>query len=76
MASAGVAALPRPPRPAYRPPVLAYVPDAMVAEKLEAMVVLGQRNSRIKDFFDVQHLAEHRGFEGAVLVESIRRTCS
>ena len=55
-------------------PVLAYVPDAMVAEKLEAMVVLGQRNSRIKDFFDVQHLAEHRGFEGAVLVESIRRT--
>ncbi len=55
-------------------PVLAYVPEAMVAEKFEAMVVLGQRNSRIKDFFDVHHLAEHRGFEGAVLAESIRRT--
>jgi hypothetical protein len=54
--------------------VLAYVPEAVVAEKLEAMVVLGQRNSRIKDFFDVQHLAEHRGFEGPTLVESVRRT--
>ena len=46
----------------------------MVAEKLEAMVMLGQRNTRIKDFFDVHHLAEHRGFEGPTLVESIRRT--
>ena len=27
------------------------LPAAVVAEKLEAMVVLGQRNSRIKDFF-------------------------
>jgi hypothetical protein len=36
--------------------------------------VLGQRNSRIKDFFDVQHLAEHRGFEGPTIVESVRRT--
>jgi hypothetical protein len=55
-------------------PVLAYGPEAVVAEKLEAMVVLGQRNSRIRDFFDVHHLAEHRGFEGAILLESIRRT--
>jgi hypothetical protein len=55
-------------------PVLAYGPEAVVAEKLEAMVVLGQRNSRIRDFFDVHHLAEHREFEGAILLESIRRT--
>ncbi len=55
-------------------PVLAYAPETMVAEKLEAMVMLGQRNTRIKDFFDVHHLAEHRGFEGPTLVESIRRT--
>jgi hypothetical protein len=55
-------------------PVLAYVPESVVAEKLEAMVVLGQRNSRIKDFFDIQHLAVLRGFEGSVLAESVRRT--
>jgi len=55
-------------------PILAYVPAAVVAEKLEAMVVLGQRNSRIKDFFDVHYLAGHHGFEGPILAESIRRT--
>jgi len=54
-------------------PVLAYVPAAVVAEKLEAMVVLGQRNSRIKDFFDVHYLAGHCDFAGSVLAESVRR---
>ena len=34
------------------PEVLAYPREAVVAEKLEALVVLGDRNSRIKDFFD------------------------
>jgi hypothetical protein len=34
------------------PDVLAYPREAVVAEKFEAMVVLGDRNSRIKDFFD------------------------
>jgi hypothetical protein len=65
------------PPPEFRPypalldlptaPVLAYVPSAVVAEKLEAIVVLGQRNSRIKDFFDAHHLAGHFGFEGSTL---------
>jgi hypothetical protein len=35
------------------PTVLAYPPEAVIAEKLEAIIVLGDRNSRIKDFFDV-----------------------
>lgn len=43
-------------------------------EKVEAMVVLGQRNSRIKDFFDVHHLAVQREFESQTLAESVRRT--
>jgi hypothetical protein len=38
------------------PEVLAYPREAVVAEKLEATVVLGDRNSRIKDFFDLHHL--------------------
>ncbi len=39
------------------PTVLAYPREAVVAEKLEALVVLGDRNSRIKDYFDLHHLA-------------------
>lgn len=56
------------------PEVLAYPREAVVAEKLEAMVVLGDRNSRIKDFFDLHYLASHFEFDRATLAESIRRT--
>ena len=38
------------------PEVLAYPREAVVAEKLETMIVIGDRNSRIKDFFDLHHL--------------------
>ncbi|HXI13810.1 MAG TPA: nucleotidyl transferase AbiEii/AbiGii toxin family protein [Thermoanaerobaculia bacterium] len=33
------------------PQILAYAPETVIAEKLEATLVLGERNSRIKDFF-------------------------
>lgn len=56
------------------PTVLAYPPEAVVAEKLEAIVVLGDRNSRIKDFFDLHHLASHFEFDRVTLAEAIRRT--
>lgn len=56
------------------PHVLTYSREAVVAEKFEAMVVLGARNSRIKDFFDIHYLAMHFAFEGAALAEAIRRT--
>lgn len=46
----------------------------MVAEKLEALVVLGDRNSRIKDFFDLHHLARHFDFDRVTLAEAVRRT--
>ncbi len=59
----------------FSPPrILAYPREAVVAEKLEAMVVLGDRNSRIKDFFDLHHLASHFEFDRATLAEAIRRT--
>lgn len=38
------------------------------------MVVLGMSNSRIKDFFDIAHLAKRFPFEGSILTESIKRT--
>ncbi|MEQ1802613.1 MAG: nucleotidyl transferase AbiEii/AbiGii toxin family protein [Gammaproteobacteria bacterium] len=56
------------------PTVLVYPREAVVAEKLEALVVLGDRNSRIKDFFDLHYLATHFDFDGVTLVESVRRT--
>lgn len=56
------------------PDVLAYPREAVVAEKLEAMVVLGDRNSRIKDFFDLHHLATRFEFDRATLAEAVRRT--
>ncbi len=55
------------------PRVLAYPLEAVVAEKCEAMVVLGDRNSRIKDFFDLHHLASRFEFDRATLAEAIRR---
>ena len=56
------------------PELLAYPREAVVAEKLEAMVVLGDRNSRIKDFFDLHHLAGSFDFDRATLAEAVRRT--
>ena len=56
------------------PALLAYPREAVVAEKLEAMVVLGDRNSRIKDFFDLHHLATRFEFDRATLTEAVRRT--
>jgi nucleotidyltransferase AbiEii toxin of type IV toxin-antitoxin system len=56
------------------PSVLAYPREAVIAEKLEAMVVLGDRNSRIKDFFDLHELATHFEFDRVTLAEAIRRT--
>lgn len=56
------------------PEVLAYAPESVIAEKLEAIVVLGDRNSRIKDFFDIRHLVSRFEFDGATLADSIRGT--
>lgn len=56
------------------PRIRAYPREAVVAEKLHAMVVLGDANSRFKDFFDIQYLANRFEFDRATLREAIRRT--
>jgi len=53
------------------PEVLAYPREAVVAEKLEALVFLGDRNSRIKDFFDVHYLAINFEFNRGTLAEAV-----
>jgi len=54
--------------------VRAYTPYTTVAEKLEAMVVLGEANSRTKDYYDLFYLPRALAFSGTTLVEAIRRT--
>jgi len=56
------------------PRVLAYTRESVIAEKLEAMMTLGIRNSRIKDFFDIRYLASHFDFDGPALSEAVERT--
>ncbi len=57
-----------------RPHVLAYTREAVVAEKLEALVVLGPRNSRMKDFYDLHSLAQRFEFAGPLLSAAVEAT--
>lgn len=52
----------------------AYRPETSIAEKVHAMVTLGEANSRMRDFFDVSALAARMSFDGAVLVGAMRAT--
>jgi hypothetical protein len=58
--------------PLDAPVVRAYPPEAVIAEKLHAMVVLGIANSRMKDFFDIWTFASTQRFEISRLGNSIR----
>jgi len=60
--------------PLEPPRVRAYPPEAMIAEKVHAMVVLGIANSRMRDFFDIWTLASTGQFRLSVLTRSIRST--
>jgi predicted nucleotidyltransferase component of viral defense system len=56
-------------------PVLrAYPRETVVAEKYQAMVVLGIANSRMKDFYDLWFLARQFVFTGPTLSAAIRAT--
>lgn len=54
--------------------LLVYPRETVVAEKCEAMVDLGLGNSRLKDFYDLWHLATHFDFEGLLLCRAIAAT--
>ena len=56
------------------PHLRGYSRESVVAEKLEAMVKLGELNSRMKDFHDVWYLARHFDFDGPVLAEAVSKT--
>lgn len=53
------------------PTLRVYPRDVSIAEKFEAMVTLGRRNSRMKDFHDVWALSQAFAFDGPVLHRAI-----
>ena len=56
------------------PRVRACPRETVVAEKLQAMVMLGIANSRMKDFYDLYVLARDFHFDGAILAKAINAT--
>ncbi len=77
----GDSVYPQPPEVDYpvlleapRPRIRVYSRESVVAEKVHAMVVNGERNSRYKDFYDIYTLARHFPFEGRLLTTALRTT--
>jgi predicted nucleotidyltransferase component of viral defense system len=56
------------------PRIRAYPKETVIAEKLQAMVVLGTTNGRMKDFYDLWMMSRHFAFEGALLAKAIAAT--
>ena len=56
------------------PELRIYPWETVVAEKYQALVELGMVNSRVKDLFDLQFLAQHFDFVGKNLAQAIHAT--
>ncbi len=56
------------------PTLRVYPVYTVIAEKYQAMVMLGQANSRMKDFFDLAVIARRTELDGATLAAAITAT--
>ncbi len=56
------------------PRIRAYPKEAVVAEKLQAIVALGAANGRMKDFYDLWMMSGYFVFDGATLAKAITAT--
>ncbi|PQO45246.1 nucleotidyl transferase AbiEii/AbiGii toxin family protein [Blastopirellula marina] len=56
------------------PELATYPRETVVAEKFQAMVMLGMANSRMKDFYDLFTLCSQFSFNGQVLADAIQAT--
>lgn len=77
----GDAVVPDPQKVAYpvlldlpHPEMHAYPREAVVAEKVDAMILLGLQNSRMKDYYDLWALAREFPFEAAALARALDAT--
>lgn len=60
--------------PLPTPHLYLYPPETVIAEKWQAMIELGEGNSRLKDFYDVWVLSRHLKFDGPILAQAIQAT--
>ncbi len=58
------------------PEILCYSRESVIAEKCEAMIKLGEINSRMKDFYDIWLISRQFNFSGNNLVQALRLTFS
>ena len=56
------------------PQLRAYAKETTVSEKFHALAKMGMRNGRLKDYFDLQFLAERFTIEGDILAQAILST--
>jgi predicted nucleotidyltransferase component of viral defense system len=56
------------------PHLRAYRRETVVAEKFQAMVMLGMANSRMRDFYDIWFLSRGFEFSGVLLGQAIKDT--
>jgi hypothetical protein len=56
------------------PHLWAYPVETVVSEKVEAVVVLGMANSRLKDYYDLFLISHTFTLEQRLLAEAVRRT--
>lgn len=56
------------------PEIQAYSVETVIAEKFEAMIDLGELNSRMKDFYDLHRLLQSGRYDRPVLKEAIKAT--
>lgn len=56
------------------PHLRAYAPETVIAEKFQAMVMLGRANSRMKDLYDIWVLSREFEFKGDKLARAIAGT--
>lgn len=56
------------------PEIYAYSISSVISEKFEAIVSLGDANSRYKDFYDIYILADRYDLDGTELKEAVKET--
>lgn len=56
------------------PTIRAYQVETVIAEKFQAMVVLGMSNSRLKDFYDIHMIADRLSIDGLLLYHALAAT--
>lgn len=56
------------------PEIYVYSISSVISEKFEAIVSLGNANSRYKDFYDIYMIADRYDLDGSELKEAVRET--